>query len=148
MKTIIIGAGSMGCYFAATMKQAGTEVSLYDIDLNKLEIIAKNGVTIRETDGSAKQVMVPTYASLEDAPPAELLIVLVKAYHTARAARDISRVIGKKPMVVSLQNGLGNVEELARHIPKKRIFAGITYHSGYQLNPGEILHTSSGLTIV
>ncbi len=148
MKTIIIGAGAMGCYFAAIMKQAGAEVSLYDIDLDKMEQIAKNGVIIREADGSFRQVTVPTYNSLEEAPPADLLIVLVKAYHTARAARDISRVLDDGPMVVSLQNGLGNVEELARRIPKKKIFAGITYNSGYELGPGEILHTANGLTIV
>ncbi|MCR4963224.1 MAG: 2-dehydropantoate 2-reductase [Firmicutes bacterium] len=148
MKTIIIGAGSMGCYFAANMQDAGAEVGLYDIDGKKLEKIAENGIVIRETDGDSRRVMVPVYPSLEDAPTADLLIVLVKAYHTARAARDIAQTMTAKTMVISLQNGLGNEEELCSRIPKSKICVGITYNSGYELSPGEIQHTASGLTIV
>ncbi len=148
MKTIIIGAGSMGCYFAAKMKDAGADVGLYDIDSQKLEKIGTDGIVIREMDGNDQHVMVPVYPSLEEAPPADLLIVLVKAYHTARAARDIAQTIGDKTMVVSLQNGLGNEEELCRRIAKNKICLGMTYHSGYELSAGEIQHTASGLTIV
>ena len=148
MKTIVIGAGAMGCFFAATMKLAGAEVSLYDTDMDKVEHIAENGVILREKDGTFQQVMVPAYANLDEAPPADLLIVLVKAYHTARAARDIARIRNYVPMVLTLQNGRGNVEELCRHIPEKQVFAGITYNCAMELAPGDILHTSSGLTIV
>lgn len=148
MKTIVIGAGAMGCFFAATMKLAGAEVSIYDTDMDKIEHISKNGIILREKDGTSKQVMVPAYAYLDEAPPADLLIVLVKAYHTARVARDISRILEHEPMVLTLQNGRGNVEELCKHIPEKQVFAGITYNCALELAPGDILHTGSGLTLV
>ncbi|MDO4581640.1 MAG: 2-dehydropantoate 2-reductase [Bacillota bacterium] len=148
MDTLIIGASAKGCYFAAMMKKAGENVSLFDTNADKVARINELGLRIIELDGSETAVSVPAYDYIEDAPPSELVILTIKAFHTARAARDIAIILHERMAVLSLQNGLGNVEELCQKINKRQVFAGITYQNAYEEDYGVAHHSEQGLTIV
>ena len=148
MRTLIVGAGSLGCVFAALFKEGGADVTLFEINEEKAELIAKGGLVIRDGNLVDRKVLVPCVSDIEAAPPPDLILVLVKAYHTERAAREIRFVMGPETKVLTLQNGLGHIEVLAKHLPKERLFAGITYMSALQLSEGHVHHTGNGLTII
>ncbi|MCL2496268.1 MAG: 2-dehydropantoate 2-reductase [Clostridiales bacterium] len=148
MKILIFGAGAMGCYFGAMLAAGGNPVTLYDIDQNKVDAINSQGILIHDLDGTDKTAAVPAVSTLEDAPPSELVLVLVKSYSTARAAREISLIKTDETRVLSLQNGLAQIGELAKHIAKRQIFSGVTYQSAYEIAPGHVRHTGSGLSIL
>src|SRR5262249_6319070 len=73
---------------------------------------------------------------------ADLVIVLVKSYHTRDAIRAASPIIGPQTVVMSLQNGLGHEEILSEEVGRDRVMAGKTYVGGVLLGPG---HVRSGV---
>lgn len=148
MKTLIIGAGAMGCYFGAALTLGGLPVTLYDINQDKVDAINSQGVLMHDLDGTDKTVQIKAVSFIEDAPRPELVLVLVKSYNTGRAGREISLVKNDDTRVLSLQNGLGHVSELSKYVSKRQIFSGVTYQGAYELAPGRVRHTGSGLTIL
>jgi 2-dehydropantoate 2-reductase len=147
LKALIVGAGSLGSYFGSLIHEAGAEITLYDINQEKVDKINSDGVIIHEKDAGKHIVKVRAIANIEETPPVDFIIILVKAYNTERAAREIALIVNQDSMVLTLQNGLGNVVQLAQHIPEKQLFAGVTYHSAYG-HEGKTYHTGSGLTII
>jgi 2-dehydropantoate 2-reductase len=73
---------------------------------------------------------------------ADLVIVLVKSYHTREAIRAAAAIIGPETVVMSLQNGLGHEDILAEEVGRGRVMAGKTYVGGVFLAPG---HVRSGV---
>ncbi|HVY62018.1 MAG TPA: 2-dehydropantoate 2-reductase [Planctomycetota bacterium] len=75
----------------------------------------------------------------------ELVLVTVKAYDTRAAIRDAAPWLGRA-CVVSLQNGLGNVEAIAQVVGAARTFAGSTTHAARRTAGGEVVHVAEGET--
>ena len=148
METLIIGAGALGGIFGAALQSGGLSVTFYDVDQNKVDILNRQGLTLTEQDGTEKNIPVKAVSLIEDAPPPELALVLVKAYRTAQAARELSFVKRATTRVLTLQNGLGHVSRLAQYLDEKQIFPGVTYQGAFEMAPGRVLHTGNGLTIL
>jgi 2-dehydropantoate 2-reductase len=74
----------------------------------------------------------------------QLVIVLVKAFDTEAVAKDLSGRIGSDTPVLTLQNGLGNAEELASRLSPDQILAGATTMGALREAPGEVQLTGRG----
>jgi 2-dehydropantoate 2-reductase len=148
METLIIGAGAMGCIFGAVLQAGGHSVTFYDVDQNKVDVLNRAGLTISEPDGTKKSISAKAISFIEDAPPPELALVLVKAYSTAQAARELSLVKRADTMVLALQNGLGHVGRMAQYLDDKQIFPGVTYQAAFETEPGRVCHNGNGLTTI
>jgi 2-dehydropantoate 2-reductase len=83
-------------------------------------------------------VRVNAATSAEGIGPADLVIVLVKSYHTRAAIEGVAALIGPDTMVMSLQNGLGHEDILAEVVGRPRVLAGKTYAGGVLLGPGHV----------
>jgi 2-dehydropantoate 2-reductase len=70
--------------------------------------------------------------------PADLVIVLVKSFHTRQAVEGAAAVIGPDTMVMSVQNGLGHEDIIADVVGRERVLAGKTYVGGVLLGPGHV----------
>jgi 2-dehydropantoate 2-reductase len=136
----------MGCLFGAALQEGGHSVTYYDVDQNKADILNRAGLTITEPGGAEKTVAARAVSFIEDAPPPELALVMVKAYNTAQAARELSLVKKASTLVLTLQNGLGHVSRLARYLEAKQIFPGVTYQGACETEPGRVSHNGHGLT--
>jgi 2-dehydropantoate 2-reductase len=81
---------------------------------------------------------------------ADLVIVFAKATATGAvaAAAAATGAIGQKSLVLTLQNGLGNVEALLAHVPADRLLAGTTTLGTELLGPGHIRALGSGETVL
>lgn len=80
---------------------------------------------------------------------AELVIVLVKSFHTAQAMEAATCLLGPQTVVLSLQNGLGHEEILAAIVGHTRLLAGKTYVGGSPLAPGHVIAgTRNKLTVI
>jgi 2-dehydropantoate 2-reductase len=93
--------------------------------------------------GPADQVPAPGDA-------ADLVIVFAKATATGTvaAAAAATGAIGRSTLVLTLQNGLGNVEALLAHVPADRLLAGTTTLGTELLGPGHIRALGSGETVL
>ncbi|WP_408590757.1 ketopantoate reductase family protein [Novosphingobium sp.] len=122
---VVIGAGAMGCFFAARLAETGHRVSVVDVDAARLAAIAGQGLAL-EDDGGARTVHVGAITAAQLSGPADLLIVFTKGMHTASAIAAASAAIGPDTAVVTLQNGLGNAEVIAHHALPRQIVFGVT----------------------
>lgn len=83
-----------------------------------------------------------------DAPDPDLVLVTVKAYDTDAALQDAAPLLDHDPVVASLQNGLGNLETMADHVPAHRVVGGVTTHGATLEAPGVVRHAGAGDTTV
>ena len=115
MKIVIVGPGAMGCLFGHFLARAGHELILLDHRPERARLLQEQGLLV-ETAAGTLRTPVQVAARPQDAGIAELCIVAVKAYATRAAAESSLPVVGPDTQVLSLQNGLGNVEALAEVI--------------------------------
>ncbi len=137
MKVAVIGPGAMGCLFAARLARSGARVHLVDHRPERAERLDKAGITI-ESNGE----IVTEHPGISTHVPtgADLVIVLTKAYSTG------SLRFPPEVPVLTLQNGLGNVETLCSTLGSSRVIAGTTTEAATLLSEGRIKHVASGVS--
>jgi 2-dehydropantoate 2-reductase len=142
-----VGAGAIGCLFGARLKLAGHGVTLIHRDPNVVRAIQKRGVRLRELDGTLTKVRVPVRKGPTRLLGTEVLVVAVKAYDTGVVAASYRGIVPPETTVLSLQNGLGNVETLQSSF-KNEILASSTTEGALSLGPGYVVHTGRGSTLI
>ncbi|MDB5937654.1 MAG: ketopantoate reductase, partial [Polaromonas sp.] len=138
VKIAIVGAGALGCAMGGVLTEAGHEVWLINRNAGQVEAMNRRGLTLR-TGGIDRQVAVRAATTAGPAGTVDLVIVLVKSFHTAEAMQAATSLLGPDTVVLSLQNGLGHEDVLAGIVGRERLLAGKTYVGGTQLAPGHVL---------
>lgn len=122
-RIIIVGPGALGCGMAALLSQRGADVALLDYRPERAADLRREGIRV-EHEGRHHLARLDVSATAGELGHAALVIVLVKAYATAQAASHALPLVGPDTAVLTLQNGLGNYEALAAHLPPRRVLAG------------------------
>jgi 2-dehydropantoate 2-reductase len=145
VKITIAGSGAMGCRYGAALFAAGHDVTLLDGWAEHVAAINDGG--LRVTDEAGTRVL-PVRAALFPAvaDPAELVIVFTKATATAAVAAASAGAIGPATLLLTLQNGLGNIEALRAHAPDERLLAGVSMYGTELVGPGHITALGTGET--
>jgi 2-dehydropantoate 2-reductase len=143
MKICVLGAGALGSSIGGTLAEAGQEVYLIDQWAEHVKAINTKGLILRDGTND-RAVNVNAQTSCEGIGPADLVIVLVKSFHTRNAIENASSIIGEDTLVMSLQNGLGNEETIAEVVGKERVIGGKTYVGGVLLGPGHVIAGTKG----
>ncbi|WP_415116809.1 ketopantoate reductase family protein [Paraburkholderia sp.] len=140
----ILGAGAMGSLFGGLLAEAGHRVTLVDIDDAHLDAIRSAGLRLTTDAGSrvVGNLRVCRPEQAESAP--ELLIVFTKTMHTEAALTSARALLGPHTAVLSLQNGLGNVERIARYVARERVMAGMTTWPADKPGPAQVSSHGSG----
>jgi 2-dehydropantoate 2-reductase len=117
-KVAILGAGSIGCFVGGCWQVAGLDVSYIGRPSFGREI-ADHGLTL--SDYSGWQASIPPDQVDYRTDPAALaganiIALCVKSGATADAAKDIAAHAKPGSTVISLQNGISNVEVLEREL--------------------------------
>ncbi|RQS22041.1 ketopantoate reductase family protein [Burkholderia sp. Bp8998] len=134
MKIAILGAGAMGSLFGGLLAEHGEAVTLIDVNDAHLDAIRRDGLRIDDDRGErrirALQAVRPeaanAAASASPDTPFDLLIVFTKSLHTRAALEGVRALLTPRTYVLTLQNGLGNVETLNAIVPLERILVGVT----------------------
>lgn len=147
MRIAVLGAGSMGSLFGGLLSSTGSEVWLIDIREDHIRAITERGLIIESEKG--KRVVKPSATTrLQVVGPVELLIVFVKAIHTAEAMATADPLIDSNTLVLSLQNGLGNLETIADKVGRDCVIAGVTYEGARTVGPGHVYHHVKAETVI
>ena len=144
MNFLIVGPGAMGCLFAARLKKAGHDVTLFDHIEKRAALINKQGIKVEGILGEYT-VHVPTVTGELPGFP-DAAAICVKANETRQASKDIESLIGPKSCVLTLQNGLGNMEILQEIFGKERTLGGVTAEGATLLGDGHVRHAGHGDT--
>jgi len=139
----MLGAGALGSTIGGVLTEAGNEVWLIDAWAGHVEAMNTRGLTLRD-GGVDRTVKVRARTTPDGIGPADLVIVLVKSYHTREAIAKAASIVGPDTVVMSLQNGLGHEEILAEEVGKGRVLAGKTYAGGVLLGPGHVIAGTKG----
>lgn len=143
----VVGAGAMGTIFASRFARAGLDTVLLDTSRKVVETIARQGVTVSRGD-EAVTTFVPATTDTSGVAPADVVLFCVKCYHTEAAAELVRPIVRSRTAIVSLQNGWGNGDTLAKVFPREQIVLGVTYNSGALTSPGQVVHPADQPTFV
>ena len=143
MEIAVVGPGAIGCLLAAYLTRAGATVSLLDHRPERAKLLKERGITVESERGGFHARMKVTATSTE-IRSAELLILCVKANNTADAAARLKGRIAPQSHLLTLQNGLGNVERLGEFFGSSQILAGTTSHGATLLELGRVRHAGYG----
>lgn len=147
MKIAIVGAGAMGSLYGGLLANSNNEVYLIDIWEEHVNKINEEGLTIIEVDGE-------TYArpkaltNSEKIGPVDLVIIFVKSIYTKDAIKSNFSIINEKTVILSLQNGYGNAEDIAAYANRENVIIGTTSHGATMIEPGKIRHAGLGPTYI
>lgn len=148
MKIVILGSGAMGSLYGGMLAEAGFDVMLTDIWKEHIDAVNTSGLSIEGIRGDRIVRSIRGVTRPEDAGKADLVIVFVKATATEEAMKGAMCLLGPETVVLTLQNGLGNVEKLSGTVGSSRVIAGITGHGCTLLGPGRIKHAGQGDTVI
>jgi 2-dehydropantoate 2-reductase len=147
MKVAIIGPGALGCLLAAKFSLAGEKVWLVDYRAERAAILNRQGFLLKTPAGVETVVTVPAELAGE-VGPVDVAILAVKSHQTASAALSLPLLLGSGGLALTLQNGLGNLEEMARVIGPERLVGGASILGATKLREGEVLLAGLGPTYV
>ncbi len=140
MRFLVMGAGSIGSVVGGFLHMGGHDVFLLGMGLH-IDAIASSGLSITGIWGEHGPLEVPAASSLgemlERGFEPEWTLLSVKSYDTEQAMSDLADVLGGQDGVISLQNGLGNVEAIAAAAPGKAV-GGRVIFGARTLEPGRV----------
>lgn len=143
LRVVIVGPGAMGCLFAALLAPHA-QVALLARRCEVVETLSRGFTIVQgEREVAARVPVTNEPAALG---PADFAILLTKAYDTAAATAHAAPVLGPHGLLVTLQNGLGNVEAAAAVVGAERVIQGVTHQGAYVAAPGRIVHGGAGPT--
>ena len=139
----------MGSLFGARLQGAGWAPVLYGLNTDHLQAVAERGLRVDELDGSQSCWQLRVCLVPEDIyPPPDAVLILVKSYATGAAVSTILPYCHDRTVFVTVQNGMGNWEQIADHVRSDRILAGVTAQAATMIGPGHIRHGGSGPTVL
>ena len=149
MKICVVGAGALGSLVAGFIKARTREdVALLVRSPEDSKKIKADGLKIEMMNGSVVRAAVKAASAAKDMGPRDLVIICVKSYSTEDACKDIKDMVGAETRVLTLQNGIGNVQILNDHFGPEKVIAGITNHGATLVGPGHVRHAGKGDTII
>jgi 2-dehydropantoate 2-reductase len=146
----IAGAGSIGCFVGGTLAAAGRRVAL----LARPRLIAEigsHGLRMTSFEG-ADETLAASRFTVSDHPDifndAGVVLVTVKSADTASIAELIAQHAPRDAIIVSLQNGIGNVGVLRERLPDRRVLGGMVPFNVIALGEGRFHRATSGDIII
>ena len=137
MKVLVFGAGGVGSVVGAFLARTGHSVSLLGRPWH-LDVVRKQGLSITGIWGDYRMKAFDCYHNTSEIKDRDLdlIILTVKSFDTGQALRELKPLMTDKTMLLSLQNGLGNIETiLAAGVPPENYLAGRVIF-GVELEPG------------
>jgi 2-dehydropantoate 2-reductase len=144
MKIAILGAGAMGSLFGGLLAEAGAQVTLLDVNQQHLDAIRRDGLRL-ETDDRARRVFNLAACRPEECREVpDLLLIFTKTHQIAAALGSARHLLGPTTWILTLQNGLGNVEAISAFVPHERILAGVTTIPADFIGPAHVASHGAG----
>ncbi len=142
----VAGAGSIGCFVGGMLRVGGRRVSLLARP-RVIDEINRNGLKVTSFEGIEHR-LTPAEIRLSDDPrilsDAGIILVTVKSDDTAEMAGLIARYAAKDTIIVSLQNGTGNVSVLREALPDHDVLAGMVPFNVVSMGDGHFHRATSG----
>jgi 2-dehydropantoate 2-reductase len=146
MRFLIVGPGAMGCLFGARLKMAGLDVTILDYNRERAEVLNRQGIMVEGVSGEHTAMVPVVVDKVKDR--FDFALLCVKANKTRAACESLKGMLHHETIIVTLQNGIGNLEILEGIFGKERVLGGVTAEGATMLGWGRIRHAGVGSTII
>ncbi|MRR55309.1 MAG: putative 2-dehydropantoate 2-reductase [Deltaproteobacteria bacterium] len=142
MRIAVVGAGALGLYYGAILQKAGKDV--YFLLRSDYEAICSQGITVNSVDGNFHLPKVKGFRTASEIGTVDLVLVGLKTFANHLYAELISPLVGSQTQIITLQNGLGNEENLADLFGEEKILGGVAFLCSNRVKPGVVQHLGEG----
>lgn len=142
---LVVGCGAMGTLLAAHLA-AVAQVSAFDIDAAQVAAIQAGGLRVEGVSALQSRIGATDRVEALAGCRFDAIVFLVKSGATAAALRTLAPVLaepGARPLLVTLQNGMGNAEALLT-VPGLPVARGVSMDAARHLGPGRAAHLIRG----
>ena len=147
LKIAVIGAGALGCLYGAYLARNRENVWLNDVWEKHITRINSRGLSVVSPDESF--VAHPKATSIvTEMGKADLIIICLKTQFTAEGAVVAETLAHSDSVILSLQNGLGNAEQIAEVFAPERVLMGVTDVPADLDPPNRVSSDGSGKIVV
>ena len=143
MKIAVLGDGAIGTLLAAYLARSGADTSLICKNKERSDRIKRKGIKVIAPRGNWS-VRLKAISSSKKIDKIDLFILAVKAYDTVKVCKRIKALVDKDTVILTLQNGLGNIESISSVFPCRKILAGTTTMGATLLSTGKVYLAGKG----
>jgi 2-dehydropantoate 2-reductase len=145
MKIAIVGCGAIGSYYGARLCRAGREVHF--LLRSDYDVVRQQGVDIRSINGDF-HVQPRCARQPQEIGVCDVVLIGLKTTANDQFPNLLPPLVGAQTAVITLQNGLGNTEQLARLFPPEQILGGLCFVCLNRIAPGVIHHMEYGKIVL
>lgn len=141
----VVGAGAVGCYFGGVLARAGAPVTLIGRGQH-VAAIERDGLLLETTQGTSR-IRTDASTEIDAAHGAGLVLFCVKSNDSESVARQLAPLLAADAVLLSLQNGVDNVERIRRHV-NCAVVPAVVYVAAAMAGPGHVRHTGRGDLVI
>jgi 2-dehydropantoate 2-reductase len=132
----VVGSGAIGSYYGAKLAYARGDVHF--LMRGDLADVRRDGVFVRGEGENFRVATINCYNSTKEIGACDLVIIAVKATSNAEIVDLVPPLLHERTMLLTLQNGLGNDEFLAKHFGAERVLGGLCFIALHRVSRTEI----------
>ena len=141
----VVGCGALGSYYGAKLCRDGQEVHF--LLRSDYDVVRRRGVRVRSPEGDF-HVNPQCARTPEEIGACDVVFIGLKTTANNQFAKLLPPLVDEHTAVVTLQNGLGNEEQLAKLFPPAQILGGLCFVCLNRLEPGVIQHLAHGRIVL
>jgi 2-dehydropantoate 2-reductase len=138
----IVGSGAIGLYYGARLTANGEDVRF--LLRSDYDTVLRDGIRVDSVAGDFHLPNVQAFRSPAEIGPVDLVIVAWKTTSNHLLGEVLPPLLHEGTQVLTLQNGLGNCEELAAIVGSDRVLGALCFVCLNRLSPGHVSHTAGG----
>ena len=143
MKIAVMGTGGVGGYFGGLLARAGNDVTFVARGPH-LEAIRAHGLNVESANDGNFTARGNAVEDTSQAGTQELVLFTVKMYHNSDAIDAVKPMLGPDSLVLTLQNGIDNGQQLVEAFGRERVLIGSCYMEGRIKEPGVVTQGGPG----
>jgi 2-dehydropantoate 2-reductase len=146
LKVAIVGCGAVGLFYGTRLLQAGADVHF--LMRSGLKEARKHGIRVITGGGEEAFHPVRVYQSTAKIGPVDWCIVAIKSTDNPKLPGLVSPILGTQTRLLTLQNGLGNEEWLAKIFPNNPVSGGLCFVCLNRKSPATVHHIGHGTLLL
>lgn len=145
MNILVAGPGAVGGYFGAKLANAGNNVTF--LARGKcFDVLNSTGLNIKSFKGDFS-IKVNAVKEVDRSNDFDLVLMCVKSYDTEKCMNQIKSAVKNETVILSLQNGVENAENIKQITENNNVLAGVVFILTEVIEPWTINHSASGKII-
>lgn len=142
----VVGSGAIGIYYGARLAASGKDVRF--LLRSDFDAVMRDGIRLDSVHGDLSLRQVQGFSSPAEIGPVDLVIVAWKATSNHLLENVLPPLLHPGTQVLTLQNGLGNCEHIARICGEDRVLGGLCFVCCNRVGPGHVRHSAGGKVAV